>query len=422
MKKKYVIVFLLWLTSVFFVFSENKSRLNIISIKYVSSKEGLNVREKPDLNSKKIAGLIYGSEVKIINIGPEATIDGITDNWVTILVPRMTWGKTNAEGWVFRGYLKENTELPILVKYGEQYEINKTNGEKILNIKRINNLLYLTVFENDKELFNKQITSYCFNKSKSKLFFNAEENYIKGKKIWEMENRHYSFYVMDLETFSINELFQNETVEGGFKLKISEDDNYLCYPEAGGEMSDRYSPRYYTSYGIGGIYDLNKGKTVLTQNHTDFYPLGNGYFLGKQSQFYYSLFDGNFKPVQKINLYMLADIHVSQADYIPGERIVYHNSYPYFFAFSSKDYTYRVIIKDNNVRAEKITDCEYAGFVTVNNECFCLLAKNQKLYLYNKKFELVGNMEYPCMPDNMEILNIDYNNGKFVINISLIEK
>ena len=146
MKKKYVIVFLLWLTSVFFVFSENKSRLNIISIKYVSSKEGLNVREKPDLNSKKIAGLIYGSEVKIINIGPEATIDGITDNWVTILVPRMTWGKTNAEGWVFRGYLKENTELPILVKYDGQYEINKTNGEKILNIKRINNLLYLTVF------------------------------------------------------------------------------------------------------------------------------------------------------------------------------------------------------------------------------------------------------------------------------------
>ena len=102
MKKKYVIVFLLWLTSVFFVFSENKSGLNIISIKYVSSKEGLNVREKPDLNSKKIAGLIYGSEVKIINIGPEATIDGITDNWVTILVPRMTWGKTNAEGWDLR--------------------------------------------------------------------------------------------------------------------------------------------------------------------------------------------------------------------------------------------------------------------------------------------------------------------------------
>lgn len=85
-------------------------------------------------------------------------------------------------------------------------------------------------------------------------------------------------------------------------------------------------------------------------------------------------------------------------------------------------YTYRVIIKDNNVSTEKINDCEYAGFVTVNNECFCLLAKNQKLYLYNKKFELVGNMEYPCIPDNMEILNIDYNNGKFVINISLIEK
>ena len=68
------------------------------SVRYVSSKEGLNKRELPSISSKKIGVLLYGSRVIVVEKGAaKETIDGITDYWYRCQ------GREIA--WVFGGYL-----------------------------------------------------------------------------------------------------------------------------------------------------------------------------------------------------------------------------------------------------------------------------------------------------------------------------
>ena len=75
---------------------------------YIDSPEGLRVRDKPSLKSNKICGLTHRLSVKVVAIGKEETIDGITAPWVEILIPRYEWKNDEAEfGWVFGGYLSE---------------------------------------------------------------------------------------------------------------------------------------------------------------------------------------------------------------------------------------------------------------------------------------------------------------------------
>ena len=78
----------------------------VIDTMYVDSVEGLRVRDKPSLNSNRLFGLVHRFPVKIVAIGKEETIDGITAPWVEILIPRYEWKGFEAEyGWVFGGYL-----------------------------------------------------------------------------------------------------------------------------------------------------------------------------------------------------------------------------------------------------------------------------------------------------------------------------
>ena len=97
-------------TNVLFAIGKEKP----ISVKYVSSKDGLNVRESPTLNSKKIAALIYASEVTVLETGTEETIDGIKGNWVKIKIPKLSWSQKDLSGWVFGGYLSEKLDEPYV--------------------------------------------------------------------------------------------------------------------------------------------------------------------------------------------------------------------------------------------------------------------------------------------------------------------
>jgi hypothetical protein len=71
---------------------------NLPSIRYVTSKDGLNKRETASVTSKKLGTLLYGSRIiaaeRSVNM---VTIDGITDYWY----------RCHSEGWfwVFGGYL-----------------------------------------------------------------------------------------------------------------------------------------------------------------------------------------------------------------------------------------------------------------------------------------------------------------------------
>ncbi|MBQ2354700.1 MAG: hypothetical protein IKQ23_13460 [Treponema sp.] len=78
----------------------------IIDIMYVDSEDGLRVRDFPSLKSNRRCGLTHRFPIKVVAIGKEETIDGITAPWVEILLPRYEWKDFEEEyGWVFGGYL-----------------------------------------------------------------------------------------------------------------------------------------------------------------------------------------------------------------------------------------------------------------------------------------------------------------------------
>ena len=75
------------------------------------AKENLRLREKEGTSGAVITAMPSGTRVKILSLGKEETIDGITNNWVEVRVEwnskdlngRSIYGTT---GWCFGGYLK----------------------------------------------------------------------------------------------------------------------------------------------------------------------------------------------------------------------------------------------------------------------------------------------------------------------------
>jgi len=80
------------------------------SVRYVTSKNGLNQRETPSATSRKIGTLVYGSRVVVLEKSVNSVIiDGITDYWYRC---------QGGDGfWIFGGYLSstipDDTE-PVL--------------------------------------------------------------------------------------------------------------------------------------------------------------------------------------------------------------------------------------------------------------------------------------------------------------------
>ena len=75
------------------------------------AKENLRLRETGSTSGKAITTMQAGTYVRILSLGKEDTIDGITDNWVEV---ETQFGAKNLEGdflygetaWCFGGYLK----------------------------------------------------------------------------------------------------------------------------------------------------------------------------------------------------------------------------------------------------------------------------------------------------------------------------
>ena len=53
---------------------------------FVSSKEGLNIREEPNLKTAKLGALKYGEFVKVAGEGELVRIDGISARWTKIIL------------------------------------------------------------------------------------------------------------------------------------------------------------------------------------------------------------------------------------------------------------------------------------------------------------------------------------------------
>ena len=115
MKKGICILFsfVILLTSIFADKSRFYENGKVLDTMYVNSEEGLRVRDYPSLKSNRLCSVPYRIPVKVVAIGQEETIDGITAPWVEILIPRYEWKSEEPEyGWVFGGYLvKEQPEF-----------------------------------------------------------------------------------------------------------------------------------------------------------------------------------------------------------------------------------------------------------------------------------------------------------------------
>ena len=96
----------------------------VIDTMYVNAGDGLRVRDKPSLKSNRLCGLPHNFPVKIIAIGKEETIDGITAPWVEILIPQYEWKSVEPEyGWVFGGYLSRDSLILFLPKMQKNYNV-----------------------------------------------------------------------------------------------------------------------------------------------------------------------------------------------------------------------------------------------------------------------------------------------------------
>ena len=107
-KSIFIALFLLCAASPFADKSRFYENGTPIDTMFVDSAEGLRVRVSPSLKSNRLCGIPHRLPVKVVAIGKEEKIDGITAPWVEILIPRYEWKSEEPEyGWVFGGYLAE---------------------------------------------------------------------------------------------------------------------------------------------------------------------------------------------------------------------------------------------------------------------------------------------------------------------------
>ena len=94
---------------------ENNFTYNYVA---VDSPEGIKVRDYPDLDSNRVAGLKDKTVVKLLQEGPKATIDDITAKWLEIELPADLAEETGVKkGWVFGGYMTKNMQDTIPDEY-----------------------------------------------------------------------------------------------------------------------------------------------------------------------------------------------------------------------------------------------------------------------------------------------------------------
>ena len=94
-------------------FTSESSSDNVALKKTMTVKENLKLRSGEATTTSVLAILSAGTKVKILTLGKQATIDGITGNWVQVGVQagaKDRNGKPIAAGtvgWCFGGYLVE---------------------------------------------------------------------------------------------------------------------------------------------------------------------------------------------------------------------------------------------------------------------------------------------------------------------------
>ena len=153
----------------------NAYTINAQQQAYVIADNGLSIREKPDLNSKKIGKLKYGQSIKIEeNTGEKLVIldngKTVSGNWVKV--------KTRTKyGYVFDGYLSKDLSEGIEADY-------KNLSLKIKNLKSTDEFKVKSFFDTDTVTVNVELGDTPEGKT---LLLN-HKNYKRVKVYQQFEN------------------------------------------------------------------------------------------------------------------------------------------------------------------------------------------------------------------------------------------
>ncbi|MCR5386854.1 MAG: SH3 domain-containing protein [Treponema sp.] len=217
----------------------------VIDTMYVSAEDGLRVRDKPSLKSNRLCGLPHRLPVKVVAIGKEEAINGITAPWVEILIPQYEWKSAESEyGWVFGGYLSERQPDFIPPKNAEELQRYLSSIECWDEYE--NNETYLYVF--------------AFDLLKGKFWHGKYDTDIGEGGEWKAlsENKlslHTSYVMACEEDIFWNLVFKFEK-DGSFNYSHGKSISY-CYPRFSKEDWSLYSVtskgNYITYY--AGIKD-----------------------------------------------------------------------------------------------------------------------------------------------------------------------
>lgn len=181
-------------------------------------RENLRLRENSDTGSSVVASMMEGSPVEVLKVGKEATIDGITSNWVLVKTREGARSKNGAPiekgtaGWCFAGFL-DNTPSDL---YGLWiFESNPNNGIYFAD----GIAYYASGKENSWDYYtNGYYTGYLVHYVNSKT--------VKVFQIWDGMEFGYSVEVV---TCTMNNFTLIDNKTGKVYLKQS---NIHAYPKA----------------------------------------------------------------------------------------------------------------------------------------------------------------------------------------------
>lgn len=366
----------------------------------VNSSDGIKVRESPDLSSKRLTGLPYKTVVKLIQKGPETTIDEITANWLEIELPQTIAKKENIKtGWVFGGYMTKNNGDSIDSKYFQDSANTKNEQPGMASIgsyilPKQNEILTMysapskeaTVISdfmgNDMGI----ILRACPNKTPSQENWYYILNQTTGERGWICSKNSLISTINGFKTSDTRKKFIRKNAEVELETfpvttiyhylcsacLCSDGNHYVSRSESGDtlEIYNRLNDKieYIDLDDLEG-YNNSESKAFVYSKKSDAV-----YFGWSDSVYSYSMKNRNFEKIftidpetQKNNYSKLKNLFsdTSEDEYYLGDSFVISKIYVskderYFYLeltfFTGRRYVARMMAYDNETKIQRIMD------------------------------------------------------------------
>lgn len=363
------------------IIEEEKPLPKIKKVDYVivNSPEGIKVRESPGLSSNKITGLPDKTVVKLINKGPEETIDGICSQWLNVELPNSIAEKDNIKtGWVFGGYMNIYSDDLIASEYYNNEIKSQTGiatiGSYIKPKEYKHFVMYSAMSEKSNQISTFQdndngiILRVCPDSTKNDEYWYYILNESKGIRGWICSNKGFYSTADGFKVSSSKQFYKR--INADVLVKTNPHVNKLPYHTTFTLCSDNihFFAQDNTSKNLV-IYNIKNDKikeisfAEYTFNSRDreeenaVYSAKSNvvYFGWKDKIFSYSFDEDKIDIVFQINTSLFGastnDVSINKINVSKDER------YFYILAeFRSSSYVNRMIAYDSKTKVQAILD------------------------------------------------------------------